>query len=156
MTRNFSPKDMTAERDANGHRTGMKLMVKERMRMQPSSFLRWGRKSRAAISKSKYVWRTYSSTRAIGEPNGVPVEVMANDKTLAEWCINRFMLADGCTYGFHGWVVGKTRTHVKLTRCLFQLTVHSADAMKYDFHHTGLLNRYFFRKDKKHKRRPFG
>jgi hypothetical protein len=152
MVRNFSPKDATAQRDADGHRTGLKILIRARVPMQPSSWKRWGIKQRVHISKSKFVYRYYSSSRAVGLKDGVPVEMFKDNKTLAAYLIDRFLLQDGMTYAIQGFTVGSSKTGIKFTRTLFMITVHSADGYKADIYKDGRLNRYFFRKEKKRAR----
>jgi len=144
--RNFSPKDMTAERDKDGHRTGMKILIRVRQPMSPSGWKRWGIKQRAHIARSKFVWHYYSSSRAIGLKNGVPVEVFKDNKTLATYLIDRFLLQEGMTYAIQGFTVGSSKTGIKFTKTLFMITVHDADTYKADIYKDGRLNRYFFRK----------
>jgi len=84
--------------------------------------------------------------------NGIPVEIMANNKLLGDFLINTFLLGSGETFGFYGWTNGKTRTHVKLTRCLFIIEVYDANEMKYAIKKDGRLSRYWFRASKKKDR----
>jgi len=141
------------ERDAAGHRTGFKLMLKMRRAMRPEAFSRWGIRQRQHISKHKYVWVYYASTRAIGMPNGVPIEIMANNRRMGEFLVNTFLLQNNETYAIHGWTNGKTRFHCKLTRCLAIIDVLDVEGMKFNVRNDGRLGRYAFRTTKKRERR---
>lgn len=151
-----TPKDMTQERDEHGDRTGFKVYIKIRRPMQPLSWKRWSRHLRQYIAKHKYVWVFYSSSRSIGLPNGVPVEVMKDNDTMARYFINTFILQDGETFAIHGWCAGRTKTRTQLTPALALITVHDAENMKYTVSNYWRLSRYGFRKNtQKEKREVF-
>jgi len=141
------------ERDEQGHRTGFKLLIRVRRPMSDTGYLRWGRIARRSISKSKWVWQYYASTKAMGLPNGVPIQLLSDDKTMAEYLIPTFLLTEGYTYSLQGWTPAKTKTHVKVTKTLALITVHDAENLKYTVTNTARLNRYWFRQPKKKQTR---
>lgn len=144
--RTFSRPATGLQRDVDGHRTGFKLLVRERIPMSNEAYLRWGHKQRRHISKSKYVWRVCSSTKNKGMPNGIPIEYMRNNKVMVEFLINNWFLYEGI-FAIQGWTNGKTRTHTKFTPHLAVIQVYSMDRMKYRVMKAGRLDRYWFRKD---------
>ena len=149
MERTFSRPREGLERDADGHRTGFKVYIKILRPMYPESFKRWGLKQRVHIAKHKTIWDYYSTSKAIGEPNGIPIAAMANNKTMGEYIITHYYLASGETYQVYGWTNKKTKTKVGFTKALFNITVHDADKLRFDVTKDGRLSRYFFRHEPK-------
>lgn len=147
--RTFNKPREGLERDAKGHRTGFKLYIKVRKPMNPESFNRWGAKQRVHIGKSKFVWKHYSSSTALGYPNGVDLEVMKTNKALGEWLITYAGIEENTPYAIYGWTAGKTKTHVKLTKPLAIIEVTSIEKMAFKVTHYGRLGRYHFRKEEK-------
>lgn len=144
--RRFSQKNPNDERDAEGHRLGFRFILFVRQPMSAEAYLRWGKKSRVAISKSKWVWRPYASTRSMGMPGGAPPEMFKDDNTMGNYLLSRFFLSDGETYGLRSWVQGRTKTHVKLTRTLALIQVHNSEKGSFTISRSGRLSRYWFRK----------
>ena len=151
MVRHFNKKKQGVERDSAGHRTGFPLVIRCRTRMSNEGYDRWGKRLKKHIAKSRYVFKPYSSTRAIGMPEGIPVEVMKDDSVLGAYLIRTFLLAQGEEYSIQGFTGGKTKTHVKFTKTLFTINVLDADCdpPKFQLTGSGSLNRYFFRAKKK-------
>jgi hypothetical protein len=138
------------ERDAQGHRTGFKCMIKLRKRMSQEGFDRYDTRSKLKIRP--VVWVYYSSSRAIGLVNGIPLPIMKDDKTMGNWMINNFLMANGETFAIHGYTAGKTKTKVKLTKALALIEVYDVDQGKFAVKKQGRLNRYWFRLSKKKER----
>jgi hypothetical protein len=154
MMRKFNRPREGLERDKDGHRTGFKLMVRIKKNMSLEGWNRFSAFSKRAIAKHRFVYVTFHSTKQAGIPNGVPINIMADEKIMARYLIDLFYLMDGETYSFHSWTAGKTKTHCKLTHKLFDLEVISADNYKYRITNDFRIKRYWFRKNtKKHTRR---
>ncbi len=149
MQRTFSKPRLGLQRDLANHRTGFHIYIKVRKPMSQEGYKRWGNKQKIHIAKSRWVYPYYSCTRASNLPNGVPIDIMATDKTFAEFCIRHFLFDDNKTYYILGWTGGKTKTFVKLTKKLCKITVHDAENLKYEITDTGRLNRYWFRRKSK-------
>lgn len=147
--RNFSPKRGGLERDADGHRTGFKIYIKVRRPMSADGWSRWGLRQRPHIGKSRYIWKYYTSTKALGYSNGVPVSECKTNKALGEWLINYAYLSEGEIYAIHGWREAKTKTHTALTKPLAIIEVQNIEKMAFKFSKFGRLSRYSFRKDNK-------
>lgn len=147
--RTFNRPATSGERDTSGHRVAMKVIIFIKVPMSDSGFRRWGRPARKHIHKSMWVLKPYGSSTALGFPDGIPTDVLANDKLLGEFLITHFYLMDGYEYHLHAWTPGKTRTHVKLTRSLATIRVHDAQDLKFDVTNTGRIGRYWFRRVKK-------
>jgi len=137
------------ERDANGHRTGFKCQIKVRKPMSKEGFKKFHPNYRLKVRRT--TWSYYSSSKAIGLDNGLPIPIMANNKVMAEWMINNFILASGEVYSVHGYTAGKTATGSKLTRSLAIIEVHDTDTLKYTVKNFGRMNRYWFRTSQKKK-----
>ena len=152
-TRKFNRPAEGLERDKDGHRTGLKLQVKVKRRMSDEGFRRWSSYSKKQIAKHRFVHVVFHSTKQAGLPNGVPINIMSDPQLMGRYLIDLFYLADGETYSFHSWTAGRTRTHVKLTKRLFDLEVHNADQHKFTISNDWRLRRYWFRKGKKPERR---
>jgi hypothetical protein len=146
--RTFNRPRTGLERDADGHRTGFKLYIKVRKPMSDDGFRRYGAKARVNIAKSKYIWKYYTSTRAMGLINGVDIEIMKTNKSLGEYLITFAGLSEGEMYGLYGWTAGKTKTFVKLTKPLAIIEIQNVEKMAFKFTKYGRLNRYFFRQKK--------
>lgn len=84
-------------------------------------------------------------------PDGIPVAMMKDDKTLADFLIENFLLEQGFTYSIHGYTNGRTKTMVKQTKSLMKLEVLDAENLKYNVSGTGRLSRYWFRRETKKK-----
>ena len=153
MERKFNRPATGLNRDKDGHRTGMKFQVKMKVPMSQEGYNRWGHKQKKHISKHRYVYKTFHSTKQAGLPDGIPIQYLTDDRTMGKYLIDLFYLQNGETYSFHGYTCGKTRSHVKLTKTLFELEVHNADEYKFTIKNAWRFNRYWFKKGKKHTRR---
>jgi hypothetical protein len=141
------------ERDAEGHRTGFKVYIKVRRPMSQEGWNRWGAKQKIHIGKSRYIWKYYSSTHALGFPNGIPVSECKTNKSLGEWLINYAYLSEGETYAIYGWRArSKKHPLPVLTKPLAIIEVQNIEKMVFKFSKFGRLSRYHFRQtDKKHR-----
>lgn len=129
------------------HNQTMKLMIRSKTPMSASGFASWGR-ARIHINKSKYVFKPFASSKE-RYPSGVPVHFLATDKALAEWLIDTYNVTDGMTYTIQGFVGRKTRTHVGWSKTLAEITIHNAELKQYTVGRTGILQRYWFRREQK-------
>lgn len=141
------------ERDSDGHRTGFKLYIKVRSRISYDGWRRLGTRLKINFSKSPYRWKYYTSTRAMGLVNGVDIEVMKTNKALGTWLITFAGLSENEIYGIYGFTAGKTKTHVKFTKCLALIEVQSVEKMSFRFTKASRLEHYWFRKEEAKKRR---
>lgn len=151
--RNFTPRENDGlERDKDGHRTGFKIYIKVRRPMSKDGFDRWGSRQKVFIGKSRFIWKYYSSTRALGYPNGIPEPMItcATNKALGEWLINYAYLSEGETYAIYSWrgYTKKNPTPV-LTKPLAIIEVMSIEKLAFKFTKFGRLSRYYFRKQEK-------
>jgi hypothetical protein len=151
--RNFvNTQNTSLERDADGHRTGFKIYIKVRKPMSADGFRRYGAKARVNIGKSRFVWKYYSSSRAMNMPNGIPIAVCKTNKLLGEYLITFFGLSEGETYGLYGWKgYTKKKPLPVLTKCLAQITIMDVEKMAFKFTKAGRLERYYWRKTDKPK-----
>lgn len=143
--RTFSRKKAGLSRDADGRRTGFKVLLRIRLPMSEDGFRRWGLRQRTFISRYRYVWRLYGSSAGFRLPDGIPITYMRNNQVLGEWLINNFFLQSGETYSLHGWTGAKTPTHCKLTKALAFIEIQDAENLKFVIKKDGRLNRYWFR-----------
>lgn len=155
--RNFvNTQNKTLERDKDGHRTGFKIYIKVRKPMSKDGWDRWGIKQRIHIGKSKYVWKYYSSTRAMNMPNGVPIEFCKSEKSLAIWLITYMGLSEGETYAIHSWRgLSKKYPLPVLTKPLMIITILDVEKLAFKITKSGRYKRYWFTKteDKTHMER---
>jgi hypothetical protein len=141
------------ERDAEGHRTGFKVYIKVRRPMSDDAFRRWGIKQRVHVGKSRYVWKYYTSTHALGYEQGVPIEFCKNNKSFGEWLINYAYLSEGETYAIYSWRgYSKKKPLPVLTKALAIIEVQNVEKLAFKFSKFGKMSRYWFRRDNKKAR----
>ena len=140
------------ERDEHGKRTGFKVYIKVRRRMSRDGFDRWGIYQKLHISKSPYIWRYYASSRACGDLNGIPIEIMGDDYKLKRYLIDHFLLETNVLYAIHGWGHRKTPWHVGLTKKLFTIVVLNPETYACKFKTYARFERYWFRREAKERR----
>lgn len=141
------------KRGSDGRRVAMKFQVKIKKPMSQEGWNRWSNFAKRNIAKSRWVFCTWHSTKQAGLPDGIPIENLIDNRTMGRYLIDLFYLADNETYYFHGFSLGRTKTRVKLSKCLFKITVHNSDQYKFTITDDWRFNRMWFRKNtKKHKR----
>ncbi len=146
----------TASRDPQGNRTGFKVYIKVRRPMSVDGWSRWGIKQRVHVGKSKYVWKYYTSTRALGYPDGIPDPKTncGTNKALGEWLINYAYLSEGETYAIYSWKgYTKKKPLPVMTKPLAVIEVQNIEKLAFKFSKYGRLSRYWFRRDAKKIRR---
>ena len=148
-------------RDRFGYRTGLKILIRQKSPMSADGFLRWGVKQRVHIGKSKFVWKYYSSSRAMNMLDGIPVQYLKTDREFGIFLINYFYLGAGQTYTIQGWThrrtsFGRGGRGVGFTKKIFEIQVYNPE--KYAFKIlSSTLNRYWFRtQENERKRRMWG
>ena len=149
--RNFTPRENDGlERDIEGHRTGFKIYIKVRRPMSIDGFNRWGTKQKVHIGKSRFTWKYYSSSRALGYPNGVPIEAVKTNKAFGEWLINFAYLTEGEIYAIYSWRgMSKKKPIPVLTKPLMTIEVLNIEKLAFKISKDGRMSRYWFRiKDK--------
>jgi hypothetical protein len=152
MTRTYLDKN-GLERDQEGKRIGFKCQIKLRKPMARESFKRWGIKQRIHIAKHPTVWVYYASSRAIGLPQGIPISIMKNNKVMVDYLIDTFLLGNGEVFALHGYCHKKTAYHCGLTKILARIEIYDAEKKLYKITQTGLLSRYWFRREERARRK---
>lgn len=144
------------KRGEDGRRVSIKFQVKIRQPMSQEGWNRWGAMQKKHISKSKFVFKTWHSTKQVGLPDGIPIQYLVDNKTMGRYLIDLFYLADNETYWFHGFSLGRTRTRIKLSKVLFKIKILDANNYKYEITEDWRLNRMWFRKNTKRHNREEG
>ena len=128
--------------------------------MSKDGFDRWGHLQKIHISKSRWVWKYYDSSR-FQFPDGIPLEFLKTDREFGIFLINNYLLGTGETFSIQGWTHRKTRfgrggRGVGFTKKIFEIEVH--DVEKYAFTvKLSKLNNYWFRKqENKRKKQMWG
>lgn len=116
-----------------------KLMIYRISPMSKEGFERFGNKMQKHIAKSPLIHKPNIVLREI------PCEVFKDDKSLAEYLLQ--YLPEG-SYRASGWNKGATRTHVKLTKTLFNIEIFDVEQQQYSITNTRRLGYYGIRKYK--------
>jgi hypothetical protein len=140
------------KRGDDGRRLAVKFQIKVRQPMSQEGWNRWGAMQKKHISKSKFIFKVWHSTKQVGLSDGILIQYLVDNRTMGRYLIDLFYLADNETYWFHGFSLGRTKTRVKLTKCLFKITIHDADHYKFTITDDWRFNRMWFRKGKKNTR----
>lgn len=158
--RNFIQKREGLNRDADGHRTGFKFMLKRYRPMSKDGFDRWSAPLKVHIGKHQTVQKFYTCNRDLGYDDGVP-EPLINCKTndaFGKWLITYAGCGEGEKYGLYSWrgKSSKKNAPAVLTKQLATIEILSVDKMVTRFTKFGRLSRYWFRRSEdknKHKER---
>lgn len=143
------------KRDKDGHRVGLKILIRRKVPMSKDGWNRWGRLQKIHIYKSKFVWKYYGCSRKY-YPDGVPLEYLKTDSAFAVFLINNFLLENDSYFAVHGWAHKRTkfrrsRRGVGFTKKIFEIHVYDAELLKFKIV-SSKLNRYWFRREEKQRK----
>lgn len=138
--------------DDKGRKTRIKILIRKKYPMSKAGYDKWGHMQKIHISKSKFVWKPYVSSKdyfyKCFPPDGaIPIDYFVTDKALGDFILDFVTVSDGDLLGLQGFCHGKTRTGIKFTKHLATINIISVENRKFEIQKTQGLSRYWFRRE---------